>query len=106
VKVAIINNRSLGMVRQWQQLFWDSRYSAVDLGEYPDFVRLAEGYGCVGMRARTPEDLADMLDQSDRVRNVPVVIDVRVAAQENVYPMIPSGQTYNDLVLGPGKVDG
>ena len=101
VKVCIINNRSLGMVRQWQQLFWQSRYSAVDLGEYPDFVRLAEAYGCVGMRVRTPEDVADALDQSDRIRNVPVVIDVRVAPQENVYPMIPSGMTYNDLRMGP-----
>jgi len=103
VKVAIINNRSLGMVRQWQQLFWNNRYSAVDLGEYPDFVRLAEAYGCVGMRVRTPEDMADVLDQSDRVRNVPVVIDIRVAPQENVYPMIPSGMTYHDLRLGPER---
>ncbi len=101
VKVVILNNRSLGMVRQWQQLFWQNRYSAVDLGDYPDFVRLAEAYGCIGMRVTSPEDLADALDQSDRVKNVPMVIDVRVAAQENVYPMIPSGQTYNDLVLGP-----
>ncbi|MCC2671556.1 MAG: Acetolactate synthase large subunit [Armatimonadetes bacterium] len=100
VKVAIINNGSLGMVRQWQQLFWQNRYSSVDLGDYPDFVRLAEAYGCVGMRVRRPEDLADALDQSDRVRNVPVVIDVRVAPQANVYPMIPSGKTYNDLVMG------
>jgi acetolactate synthase-1/2/3 large subunit len=102
VKVAIINNRSLGMVRQWQQLFWQNRYSAVDLGDYPDFVRLAEAYGCVGMRVNTAEDMRDCLDQSDRVKNVPVVIDIRVAAAENVYPMIPSGKTYNDLVLGPG----
>jgi acetolactate synthase I/II/III large subunit len=101
VKIAIINNRSLGMVRQWQQLFWDSRYSAVDLGEYPDFIRLAEAYGCAGIRVRTPEDMRDALDQSDQIKNVPVVIDIRVAAQENVYPMIPSGKTYNDLVLGP-----
>ena len=89
------------MVRQWQQLFWDNRYSAVDLGEYPDFVRLAEAYGCAGIRVRTAEDMKDALDQSDQVKNVPVVIDIRVAAAENVYPMIPSGKTYNDLVLGP-----
>ncbi len=101
VKVIIINNRSLGMVRQWQQLFWQNRYSAVDLGDYPDFVRLAEAYGCAGIRVTREEDLQDALDQSDTVKNVPVVIDVRVAAQENVYPMIPSGKTYNDLVLGP-----
>ena len=104
VKVLLLNNRSLGMVRQWQQLFWQNRYSAVDLGEYPDFVRLAEAYGCVGMRVRTPDDLRDCLDQSTQIRNVPVVMDVRIAAQENVYPMIPSGKTYNDLVLGPTPV--
>jgi acetolactate synthase-1/2/3 large subunit len=106
VKVAIINNRSLGMVRQWQQLFWQNRYSAVDLGEYPDFVRLAEAYGCAGIRVTRAEDLQDALEQSDLVRNVPVVIDVRVAAAENVYPMIPSGKTYNDLVLGPPEQNG
>jgi acetolactate synthase I/II/III large subunit len=105
VKVLIINNRSLGMVRQWQQLFWQNRYSAVDLGDYPDFVRLAEAYGCAGMRVRTPEDMRDALDQSDQIRNVPMVIDVRVAAAENVYPMIPSGKTYNDLVMGPEKAE-
>jgi len=101
VKVLIINNRSLGMVRQWQQLFWQNRYSAVDLGDYPDFVRLAEAYGCAGIRVTHAEDLKDAFDQSDQVKNVPVVIDVRVAAQENVYPMIPSGKTYHDLVMGP-----
>jgi acetolactate synthase-1/2/3 large subunit len=101
VKVIILNNRSLGMVRQWQQLFWQNRYSAVDLGDYPDFVRLAEAYGCAGVRVRRPEDMKDALDHCDQIKNVPVVIDARVAAAENVYPMIPSGQTYNDLVLGP-----
>jgi acetolactate synthase-1/2/3 large subunit len=101
VKVAIINNRSLGMVRQWQQLFWSSRYSAVDLGDYPDFIRLAEAYGCAGIRVNRPEDMRDALDQSDQIKNVPVVIDIRVAAQENVYPMIPSGKSYHDLRMGP-----
>jgi acetolactate synthase-1/2/3 large subunit len=101
VKVLIINNRSLGMVRQWQQLFWQNRYSAVDLGDYPDFVRLAEAYGCVGISVRNNEQMRDALDQSDRIKNVPVVIDCRVAAQENVYPMIPAGMTYGDLRMGP-----
>jgi len=101
VKVIILNNRSLGMVRQWQQLFWQNRYSAVDLGDYPDFVRLAEAYGCAGIRVRRPEDMKDALDHCDQIKNVPVVIDARVTAQENVYPMIPSGQSYNDLVMGP-----
>jgi acetolactate synthase-1/2/3 large subunit len=103
VKVLILNNRSLGMVRQWQQLFWQNRYSAVDLGDYPDFVRLAEAYGCAGIRVKRPEDMQDALLQSDQIRNVPVVIDARVAAAENVYPMIPGGQGYKDLVMGPAE---
>jgi acetolactate synthase I/II/III large subunit len=106
VKVLIINNRSLGMVRQWQQLFWQNRYSAVDLGDYPDFVRLAEAYGCIGIPVRSSDQLADALDQSDRVHHVPVVIDVRVAPQENVYPMIPAGMSYADLRLGPQFEEG
>lgn len=106
VKVAILNNSSLGMVRQWQQLFWQSRYSAVDLGDYPDFVRLAEAYGCAGLRVRTPADMADALDQSDQIKNVPIVMDIRVAQAENVYPMIPSGKTYHDLVMDPRGVHG
>jgi acetolactate synthase I/II/III large subunit len=101
VKVAIINNRSLGMVRQWQQLFWQNRYSAVDLGDYPDFVRLAEAYGCAGVRVRSEHDMADALDHSDQIKNVPVVLDISVAPQENVYPMIPAGKTYADLTMGP-----
>ena len=104
VKVAIINNRSLGMVRQWQQLFWDNRYSAVDLGEFPDFVKLAEAYGCVGLRVTEADEVQAALDQADQVRNVPVVIDFRVAPLANVYPMIPSGSTYADLRLDPEQL--
>ena len=104
VKVAIINNRSLGMVRQWQQLFWDNRYSAVDLGEFPDFVKLAEAYGCDGLRVTAADEVQAALDQADQVRNVPVVIDFRVAPLANVYPMIPSGSTYADLRLDPEQL--
>ncbi|MBI3911999.1 MAG: acetolactate synthase large subunit, partial [Armatimonadetes bacterium] len=99
VKVAIINNRCLGMVRQWQEMFWENRYSAVNLGEYPDFVKLAEGYGCVGVRVDHPDQVAESLRAAERVRDRPIVIDYRVAKQENVFPMIPSGKTYNDLIL-------
>jgi acetolactate synthase-1/2/3 large subunit len=99
VKVAIINNRCLGMVRQWQEIFWDNRFSAVDLGEYPDFVKLAEGYGCVGMRVDRVDQVAGALQTAREVRNVPIVIDFRVVKQENVYPMIPAGTSYADLIL-------
>lgn len=98
VKVAIINNCCLGMVRQWQELFWNNRYSAVDLGEYPNFVKLAEAYGCVGMRVDHVDQMPEALKLAREVQNVPVVLDFRVAKQENVYPMIPSGKTYADLI--------
>jgi acetolactate synthase-1/2/3 large subunit len=99
VKVAIINNCCLGMVRQWQEFFWDNRYSAVDLGEYPNFVKLAEAYGCVGVRVDRVDQVPDALQKAREVQNVPIVIDFRVAKQANVYPMIPSGKTYADLIL-------
>lgn len=98
VKVAIINNRCLGMVRQWQEMFWSSRYSAVDLGEFPDFVKLAEAYGCVGLRVDQASQLQESFQFADSVRNKPVVIDYRVPPQDNVYPMIPSGKSYADLI--------
>jgi acetolactate synthase-1/2/3 large subunit len=101
VRVAIINNRCLGMVRQWQEMFWDNRYSAVDLGEYPDFTKLAEAYGCAGMRVDRLDQLDESLRFAETVRNRPVVIDYRVARQENVFPMIPSGKSYADLILHP-----
>jgi acetolactate synthase-1/2/3 large subunit len=99
VKVAIINNRCLGMVRQWQQIFWSNRFSAVDLGEYPDFVKLAEGYGCAGMRVDRADQVPAALQAAREIQNVPIVIDFRVVKQENVYPMIPAGTTYADLIL-------
>jgi acetolactate synthase-1/2/3 large subunit len=98
VKVAIINNRCLGMVRQWQEMFWSSRYSAVDLGEFPDFVKLAEAYGCAGLRVDHASQLQESFQFADSVRNKPVVIDYRVPPQDNVYPMIPSGKSYADLI--------
>lgn len=98
VRVAIINNRCLGMVRQWQEMFWGNRYSAVDLGEFPDFVKLAEAYGCVGMRVDHLDQLQESLTFADSVQNRPVVIDYRVTKQENVFPMIPSGKSYADLI--------
>jgi acetolactate synthase-1/2/3 large subunit len=103
VKVAIINNRCLGMVRQWQEMFWDNRFSAVDLGEYPNFVKLAEAYGCAGMRVDQPDQVRDAFRLADETRNVPVVIDFRVTREENVFPMIPSGATYQDLILNAEK---
>jgi acetolactate synthase-1/2/3 large subunit len=96
VKTFIINNGYLGMVRQWQELFWDGRYSQVKMTQNPDFVKLAEAYGCTGMRL-------DKGSLNDGVREAlategPVVVDVPVTAEENVYPMIAPGAAARDMV--------
>jgi acetolactate synthase I/II/III large subunit len=85
------------MVRQWQELFWDRRYSHVDMGQFPDFVKLAEAYGCTGMRFSDKSTLvADM--QRALETPGPVVVDVRVTREENTYPMIPAGAAARDMV--------
>jgi acetolactate synthase-1/2/3 large subunit len=97
IKVVIINNGYLGMVRQWQELFWDKRYSHVDMGQYPDFVKLAEAHGATGIRLTDKHTLIDDLKAAIATEG-PVVVDVRVTAEENVYPMIPAGQAARDMV--------
>jgi acetolactate synthase I/II/III large subunit len=97
IKVVIINNGYLGMVRQWQELFWDKRYSHVDMGSFPDFVKLAEAYGATGIRLTDKSTLVDDLKAAIATEG-PVVVDVRVTAEENVYPMIPAGQAARDMV--------
>ncbi len=97
VKVFIMNNGYLGMVRQWQELFWDRRYSQVDTGQYPDFVKLAEAYGATGLRLTDKHTLVDDMREA-LVTEGPVVVDVRVAPEENVYPMIAPGQPARNMV--------
>ncbi len=97
IKVVIVNNGYLGMVRQWQELFWDKRYSQVDMGSFPDFVKLAEAYGATGIRLTDKTTLVDDLKAAIATEG-PVVVDVRVTAEENVYPMIPAGQAARDMV--------
>ncbi|UFJ39206.1 biosynthetic-type acetolactate synthase large subunit [Brevibacillus humidisoli] len=99
VKVVIINNRCLGMVRQWQELFYDNRYSQIDLSCSPDFVKLAEAYGVKGMRAATPEE-AQAVWKEALAHDGPVVIDFQVTAEENVYPMVAAGNTLDQMVMG------
>jgi acetolactate synthase-1/2/3 large subunit len=97
IKVFIMNNGYLGMVRQWQELFWDRRYSQVDMGRYPDFVKLADAYGATGLRFTDKTTLvSDMRDAL--ATEGPVLVDVRVVAEENVYPMIAPGQAARDMV--------
>jgi acetolactate synthase-1/2/3 large subunit len=102
LKIAIINNAYLGMVRQWQEMFYDNRYSQVDLAASPDFVKLAEAYGAVGLRVEKPEDVDDAIRQAQEVTDRPTMIDFRVAREDNVFPMIPSGQTINEMMVRKG----
>ena len=97
VKVLILNNGYLGMVRQWQELFWDNRYSHVDMGQSPDFVKLAEAYGATGLRLTAKETLVDDL-RAAIATDGPVVVDIRVTREENVYPMISPGAAAREMV--------
>jgi acetolactate synthase-1/2/3 large subunit len=99
VKVCIINNQYLGMVRQWQELFWNKRYSHTCMECQPDFVKLAEAYGAQGFRATKPEELEEVL-RVGLACDGPAVIDIRVKREANVYPMIPSGGTVHDMMEG------
>ncbi len=98
VKVAILNNRFLGMVRQWQQLFFNKRYSSTCIHCAPDFVKLAEAFGAVGLRAEKPEEVAPVIEQALNT-NKPVVMDFRVDPEENVAPMVPAGGALKDMIL-------
>jgi acetolactate synthase I/II/III large subunit len=97
IKVFIMNNGYLGMVRQWQELFWDKRYSHVDMGQFPDFVKLADAYGATGMRLEDKKTLVDGMKEAIATPG-PVLVDVRVTREENTYPMIPAGQAARDMV--------
>jgi acetolactate synthase-1/2/3 large subunit len=97
VKVVIMNNGYLGMVRQWQEMFYDRAYSEVDLSVSPDFVKLAEAYGALGLRATRPEELNDVLEAGLSHKGV-AVIDVLVAKEENVFPIVPAGGNARDMI--------
>ncbi len=100
IKIFILNNEYMGMVRQWQELLHDKNYSESYTAALPDFVKLAEAYGCLGIRATSPDELDDKIIEminTDR----PVIFDCRVDKQENCFPMIPSGKPHNQMLLGP-----
>jgi acetolactate synthase I/II/III large subunit len=97
VKIFIMNNGYLGMVRQWQELFWDRRYSHVDMGNVPDFVKLAEAYGCTGLRFTDKSTLVDDMKAALAIDG-PVLVDVRVTKEENVFPMIAPGAAAREMV--------
>ena len=97
IKVFIMNNGYLGMVRQWQELFWQKRYSQVDMGSYPDFVKVAEAYGATGMRFEDKRTLVEDFKRAIATEG-PVLVDVRVTREENTYPMIPAGKAAREMV--------
>ena len=99
VKVFILNNQYMGMVRQWQQLLHGNRLSHSYTEALPDFVKLAEAYGAVGIRCEKPADLDDAIMEMIRTPK-PVLFDCRVAALANCFPMIPSGKAHNEMLLG------
>lgn len=102
VKIAILNNAYLGMVRQWQELFYEERYSEVYLSpDLPDYVKWSEAMGCVAFRVDTPEDVTPTIEKANEINDRPVVIDFRVDYREKVYPMVPSGGSNDDVILGP-----
>lgn len=98
VKIAILNNSFLGMVRQWQQLFYKKRYSNTRLSPVPDFVKVAEAYGAVGMRITKKEDVRPAIEKAMKIDNV-VVMDFVVEEEENVFPMVPAGEALNKMIV-------
>ncbi len=101
VKVFILNNRYMGMVRQWQELLHGSRYSQSYSEALPDFVKLAEAWGCVGLRAECVADVDRVIEQMLAVKDRPVIVDILVDPTENCFPMIPGGKAHNEILLGP-----
>lgn len=98
IKVAILNNGCLGMVRQWQELFYDRRYAASILKKEPDFVKLAEAFGAKGLRASTFEEVEPVINEA-LSHDGPVVMDFRVCPEELVYPMVPGGKGLDEMLL-------
>jgi acetolactate synthase-1/2/3 large subunit len=107
VKVAILNNAYLGMVRQWQEMFYEERYSEVYLSpDLPDYVKWAEAMGCVGLRVESPEEVQPAIEKANDIDDRPVVIDFRTDEREKVYPMVPAGASNDDIVVDPSQGEG
>jgi len=102
--VALINNSSLGMVRQWQTLFYESRYSNTDLHSHriPDFVKLADAYGCHGLRCESPEEVDATIEKAMGLNDAPVVVDFVVHKDAMVWPMVAAGTSNDDILYARG----
>ena len=104
IKVAILNNSYLGMVRQWQEMFYEERYSEVYLStDVPDYVMWAEAMGCVGIKVETPEEVGPAIEKANAITDRPVVIDFRTDAMEKVFPMVPAGVSNSEVVVHPSQ---
>ncbi len=104
VKVALLNNAYLGMVRQWQELFYDERYSEVHFGhDMPDYVKWAESMGCVAFRVEDPDEVEPTIAKANEINDRPVVIEFRCLSSENVYPMVPAGGSNDDILVDPSQ---
>jgi acetolactate synthase I/II/III large subunit len=102
VKIAILNNAYLGMVRQWQEMFYEERYSEVYLSpDLPDYKLWAEAMGCVGMRVDSPEEVQSAIQKANEIDDRPVVIDFRTDSSEEVFPMVPAGLSNDAIITDP-----
>jgi acetolactate synthase-1/2/3 large subunit len=100
IKIFVLNNQYMGMVRQWQELLHEKNYSESYSEALPDFVKLAEAYGCKGIKADNPNELDEKIEEMIN-HNGPVIFDCQVDPNENCFPMIPSGKPHNQMILGP-----
>jgi acetolactate synthase-1/2/3 large subunit len=104
IKVAILNNAYLGMVRQWQEMFYEERYSEVYLSpDLPDYVKWAEAMGCVAFRVEDPSEVQPVIDKANAIEDRPVVIDFRTDSREKVFPMVPAGASNGEVVVHPSQ---
>ncbi len=107
VKVAILNNAYLGMVRQWQEMFYEERYSEVYLSpDLPDYKMWAEAMGCIGIRVESPEEVLPAIEKANEIDDRPVVIEFRTDSREKVYPMVPAGLSNDEIVVDPSQGEG
>jgi acetolactate synthase-1/2/3 large subunit len=104
IKVALLNNSYLGMVRQWQEMFYEERYSEVYLQErVPDYIKWAEAMGCAAIRVEAPEEVGPAIEKANEINDRPVVVEFVTDARENVFPMVPSGATNSELLVDPSQ---
>jgi acetolactate synthase-1/2/3 large subunit len=105
IRIALMDNGHLGMVRQWQEMFWQRHYSHTTLDDSPDFVELAKAFGCHGLRCEKREDVDKIIQEAYKLKDAPVMIDFRVMPEENVYPMVPAGGSLDDTLHYPQGVE-